>query len=341
MAFFSVIVPIYNADKYLDKCLLSIINQSFSDFELVLVDDGSTDESFSVYYEYQKKDKRIIIVKKEKNEGLVCARDSGLEICSGEYVCWVDADDYIDLDRLQRIYDVIVSSDADIVLTGWIWENPDGKKRLINDSLAVGIYKESDYECLKPSIMHFNKQKTNRMVSPNLWSKVIRRNLFQITEKKVPPKIRIGEDAMRVYPAFLCADSLAVISDNSYHYVQHRGQMTRKYYADYYENALKIYDFIKHINKDNNLCKYSIEEALFQNYCHVSSYGVVSAFGSHRNKKERKKAIRAVCDEFGRRGLNNKRYVFEFFYNRWILEALSCRQFKILYVLAFLYCKFM
>ena len=105
MAFFSVIIPIYNADKYLDKCLLSIINQSFSDFELVLVDDGSTDESFSVYSEYQKKDKRIIIVKKEKNEGLVCARDSGLEICSGEYVCWVDADDYIDLDRLQRIYE--------------------------------------------------------------------------------------------------------------------------------------------------------------------------------------------------------------------------------------------
>lgn len=123
----SVIVPVYNAEKTLDKCIQSILNQTFTEFELVLVNDGSTDSSLTILKEYARKDERILLIDKE-NEGASLSRKKGLEQASGEFVLFVDSDDYIDLDYLAVYYQAISTSQADIVIGGL--RTVDGKGKI-------------------------------------------------------------------------------------------------------------------------------------------------------------------------------------------------------------------
>ena len=99
----SVIVPVYNVEKYLDRCLDSIINQTLNEIEIILVDDGSTDSSGEKCDEYKKKDLRIKVIHK-KNKGLGYARNSGLEVATGKYIAFVDSDDYIDRRMFESLY---------------------------------------------------------------------------------------------------------------------------------------------------------------------------------------------------------------------------------------------
>lgn len=110
----TVIVPIYNAEKYLDKCLTSICNQTFSNLEIILVDDGSTDNSLRICREYANKDKRILVVSKE-NEGQGKARNIGLDMMQGEYVVFIDSDDYIHLQMIEIMLCVAKKYEADMV----------------------------------------------------------------------------------------------------------------------------------------------------------------------------------------------------------------------------------
>lgn len=112
----SIIVPIYNAEKYIDKCIQSILHQSFQDFELILVDDGSIDSSYVICKSYENTDKRIHIIRK-KNEGVSSARNCGLEIATGNYIAFVDSDDYIATDYIQTLVSNI-NETTDFVFSG-------------------------------------------------------------------------------------------------------------------------------------------------------------------------------------------------------------------------------
>ena len=103
----SVIVPIYNVEKYLIKCIESIINQTYKDLEIILVDDGSTDSSGKICDEFATKDNRIKVIHK-KNGGLSSARNIGLDICKGNYISFIDSDDYIELDMYEKMIKIIV-----------------------------------------------------------------------------------------------------------------------------------------------------------------------------------------------------------------------------------------
>lgn len=109
----SVIVPVYNVENYITKCVDSIVNQTFRDIEIILVDDGSTDNSGKICDEYLTKDDRVRVIHK-KNGGLSDARNAGLDICTGEYIGFVDGDDYIDGDMYELLYKNIINYDADI-----------------------------------------------------------------------------------------------------------------------------------------------------------------------------------------------------------------------------------
>lgn len=110
----SVIVPVYNVEKYLQKCVDSIINQTYNEMEIILVDDGSTDSSGKICDQYKNKDERIIVIHK-KNGGLSSARNSGLDIMKGKYVYFVDSDDFVHKEMLENMYEVINNNQFDIV----------------------------------------------------------------------------------------------------------------------------------------------------------------------------------------------------------------------------------
>lgn len=117
MAKISVIVPVYNSEKFLEKCLNSIINQTFKDIEIICIDDGSSDKSLDILKSFETKDKRIRILT-QKNMGPSCARNKGLEIATGEYVGFVDSDDWIDLDFYEKLYNSAEKYNADIAVGG-------------------------------------------------------------------------------------------------------------------------------------------------------------------------------------------------------------------------------
>ena len=111
----SVIIPVYNVEKYLRECLNSVINQTLKDIEIILVDDGSTDSSLSICQEYAKKDDRIIVLT-QQNQGAAVARNNGIKIAKGEYLSILDSDDYFDLSMLEKLYNKAVKDDLDITI---------------------------------------------------------------------------------------------------------------------------------------------------------------------------------------------------------------------------------
>lgn len=124
----STIIPVYNVDNYLPKCVDSIINQTYKNLEIILVDDGSLDRCPDICDEYAKKDKRIIVIHK-KNGGLSDARNAGLEIAKGEYISFIDSDDYINEHMYEDMLSAIENVDADLCICGYDRVNDDGEIR--------------------------------------------------------------------------------------------------------------------------------------------------------------------------------------------------------------------
>lgn len=125
MAQVSIIVPVYQIEKYIRKCIESIQSQTFSDFELILVDDGSKDASGSICDEYAKKDNRIKVIHK-KNEGVASARNEGIKLSKGKYVCFIDGDDWIEKFMIENCINRILDTEADVIFHGYkqeLWKS--------------------------------------------------------------------------------------------------------------------------------------------------------------------------------------------------------------------------
>ena len=131
----SIIVPVYNVEKYLSKCLDSIVNQTLKDIEIICINDGSVDNSQSVLEAYAKKDTRIKVINQE-NLGLSCARNKGIDIAQGEYIGFVDSDDWIDLEFYEELYNNAINTQSDIAASSIL------RKRLITQKSRV-LYKKS------------------------------------------------------------------------------------------------------------------------------------------------------------------------------------------------------
>lgn len=127
----SIIVPVYNVEKYLERSLNSLINQTLKDIEIICVNDGSKDNSLKILEEYSKKDNRIIVINQE-NAGLSVARNSGMKIAKGQYIGFVDSDDWVDLDFYEKLYNTAIAKDADIAVADFVREHPNKKPKRLN-----------------------------------------------------------------------------------------------------------------------------------------------------------------------------------------------------------------
>lgn len=221
--FFSVIVPIYKVEKYLERCIESVLSQTFSDFELILVDDGSPDKSPEICDSYEKKDQRIVVVHKE-NGGLVSARQAGIKIAKGEYVLNLDADDAIENYTLETAYEIIKSTDTDVVtfsikhyINGVVGET-------INDILDEGLYSGEDLE--KKVYPRLLSDKNMNHIAYFLSGKIIRRSLVTPNQLNVSTKITLGEDIMCVVPCFLQAKKIYISKKATYLYTIRNDSMS-------------------------------------------------------------------------------------------------------------------
>lgn len=218
----SVIVPIYNSEKYLDQCLASIVNQKYYDLEIILVNDGSTDSSGEICERYNESDNRVVLINKQ-NEGLVRARKDGVRRATGEYITFVDADDWIDVDTYVNLGDF----KEDIIAYGLTEEYGYISKAKTN-YFADGYYDEHKIkECIIPEMLcTYNFFEFGML--PNLVCKLIKRSLFLKMMDEVSEDVTIGEDVDFFYRIVSEAKSLIIKSNCPYHYRQHSESMMEK-----------------------------------------------------------------------------------------------------------------
>lgn len=218
----SVIMPVYNSEKYLSETIQSICNQSYTDWELVIVDDGSEDNSVSIIEEYAKKDSRIRLYRNESGEhGPGSARNIGLDNATGEFIYFVDADDWIDKSLLQCAINRMLETNADIVQVGVVYEQND-----VNNSKQ---YCWKGKEILTKSEMknEFLNLKNEDLFS--LWLQFFRRE----TVKEIRfENIINGEDLSYVVDALAVAEKIAFIPKGLYHYRYVEGSISRRWNTD-------------------------------------------------------------------------------------------------------------
>lgn len=219
----SVIVPVYNGEKYIDKCIESIQKQTYGDIEIVCVNDGSTDNSLQLLCDYAQKDKRIRIINKETNEGLVAARISGISEANGEYIAYVDCDDWIDSNMFADMIEVALSSDADMVTSGTIYEGKINKTTF--DGFEEGIYEGKSLEDLKNHVFYSNTKYTEGIRS-NLVNKIYKRDLILQAQRSIPDIVSYGEDRICTLRCILGSKSVYVLHKAYYHYVVRDNSMS-------------------------------------------------------------------------------------------------------------------
>lgn len=220
----SIVVPVYNVRAYISQCLDSIINQTYQNLEIILVDDGSTDGSEEICDQYACKDARIKVIHK-KNEGLVRARKTGVRAATCKYVGYVDADDWIEPEMYQRLYESICISGTDVVAAGRIEEYPD-EAFVCKNKLEPGLYSGQKLEEMY-SKMIFTGKFYEFGLYPTVWDKLFKRELLYENQLQVPDEIVIGEDVACVYPCMLDAKGIYVMDSCFYHYRKREGSMIK------------------------------------------------------------------------------------------------------------------
>jgi glycosyltransferase involved in cell wall biosynthesis len=238
----SVIVPVYNVEKYLERCLNSILNQSYQVGEIICVNDGSTDNSLDILKEIAQKDNRIKIINK-KNGGLVSARKAGSAIARGRYITHVDSDDWIERDMYKDMIAEIKFTGADVVTSGCI---RDYDEYLIEDgeSIQKGVYEGDDL------INRFQSRmiSTDRIYEPNMsvriTNKIFRKDLYMKYQCLVSDDTAVGEDLAFVFPCVLNSSKIAVTGKNYYHYCIRNDSMLGEYRENEDKELSTLFEFL-------------------------------------------------------------------------------------------------
>ena len=239
----SVIVPIYMIDRYVGLCIESIINQTYRNLEIILVDDGGKDRCPEICDLYKSKDDRIKVIHKP-NGGLVSARKTGLQQSNGYYVTYVDGDDWIGPGFIEGLYTAASTSNADMVCAGFT-RDLFTKSASFANYLPSGIYEgEKLKELWKNMASALPYYRPG--ISTYVWNKLFRREILLDTQSAVDNRISIGEDGAVTYPALLKCSKVAVIDNVAYHYRQREDSMLKQS-SGYSAEAQKLrylYDFL-------------------------------------------------------------------------------------------------
>lgn len=215
----SVIVPIYNVGEYIEKCIKSIIEQSYSNLEIILVDDGSTDNSKQICDRYACLDARITIFHK-KNGGITSARKAGMSVAQGEYVIWVDGDDWIEKDRIYNVICHLQNERTDMLYLMGYYKDYENSSRIIEEDIEEKSYYNREIVENAVCLLQNPQKSFERKLRTALWSWAIKKELVQRNMMRVDDRILGAEDTLCIYLCFLEACSLKICKERGYHYVQ-------------------------------------------------------------------------------------------------------------------------
>lgn len=215
----SLIVPVYNAVKYLSRCVDSILNQNYTDFELILVNDGSTDGSLAICEDFERRDSRVFVIN-EDNQGVSSARNHGIKVAKGDYICFVDADDYVSPSYLDQLVSPALLNDRiDLVLQGRI-------KCEREKQILVAPDRDDVYYLSKDSVF-FDDVSLFRFCA--VFSKLFKRNIIQNHEISFSKTLNHGEDFDFLANYLLYCDGVQVSTCANYYYMINPGSLSDRF----------------------------------------------------------------------------------------------------------------
>ena len=243
----SVIVPVYNAEEYLEMCVDSLLQQTYQNMEILLIDDGSTDGSWEMCQQYGERDSRIHTVHKE-NGGLVSTWKYGVENSTGDYLCFVDSDDWVEPQMIQEMTECICGKEREIVSSDYVIERDNGTRQYVYQQLAPGVYDEEAIQSqVLPKVLGYE----HRYVTMSRCMKLISKKLILENMHYCDSAIRMGEDVVMMLPCLIDCERLVVMNHKAYyHYRYVTSSMIHKYDGTLYENNLKLQKMILQILHD-------------------------------------------------------------------------------------------
>lgn len=246
----SIIIPIYKVERFLAKCLDSVINQTYPNLDIILVDDGSPDSCGTICDEYAFRDKRITVIHKN-NEGVVQARITGFKACKGEYVLFVDADDYISKDAIEILANSALQYNTDLVVASHYIENSNNveiDKRTIHE----GLYNKEEITDLLKNKFLFDGTLGRSGFPLYLWGKLFKKDCL-LDKLENGKGVSFAEDIITVFATIKEIKSIIVVREPVYYYVSHDDQITKKKPEDLWPEFLKAWKKLKELDKGDLL----------------------------------------------------------------------------------------
>lgn len=278
----SVIVPLYNVESYLERCLDSIISQTYKNLEIILVDDGSTDRSGMICDTFAEKDERIIVIHKQ-NGGAISARKSGALVATGDYVIHVDGDDWIENDRFENIVKNGLFDYPDIVSSAGIYlEYPDCSKFKDIPESAYGLHTTKEIWDNQDMYLMSKEVFIKKYMQLSLWSCCIKREIYTSNQLVLDDRVALGQDQIVSLACMMSCNSVRTIFNPTYHYrLQREGAIScRKnnypiYSGRIYYESMKKYIKMHKIDNENvinAISKFIFNTAMLTNYRVIYNY---------------------------------------------------------------------
>lgn len=270
----SLIIPVYNVENYIEKCLNSVLKQTLDDIEIIIVNDGSEDSSKNIIDRYIEKHKNRIKYFEKENGGLSSARNFGIPHATGEYIAFLDSDDYVEPETYEEMYNLAKKEDADMVECDFIWEYPNKNKE------DVGVIYNSKKEMIEKA----------RVVA---WNKLIKREIIENKRIEFPLGLRY-EDVEFFYKLVPYLNKVSFVKKCFIHYVQRENSIANTQNSRTKEIFIVLENVIKYYKENGFYEEYKQElEYIYVRFLLCSS---LKRMCKIQNKKERKQALKQTWD---------------------------------------------
>ena len=240
----SVILPVYNVDKYLDRCLETVTKQTYLDLEIILVNDGSKDASGRICEDWARKDRRIRVIHKE-NAGAGYARNTGLDSATGEFVCFFDADDFIELNVIEDAVCAMKANQADVVCFGMHSVDASGEviRSVVPDGIGPVFEGSAVQDIFLPNLIHKNpRDRAPMKLYASLWSAMFSMELIQRAQwRLVSEREYMSEDVYSLLVLYKSVRKVVVLPHAYYYYCENPASVSRNYVPGHYHNIRKFY----------------------------------------------------------------------------------------------------
>lgn len=233
----SVIVPVYNAEKTLDRCLTSLCAQTYKNFEILLINDGSKDSSPEICQKYVEQDSRIVL-RTQENAGPSAARNAGIDLASGAYLAFVDSDDYVEPNMIESMVNKADEYDADMVICGY-YEELENETRVRKYAYSDGFYDEAACGAIARDVIDNN---TKSAIPPYSTIRLVRKSVMENPALRFDPTVKRSEDYFLWVQVHNRIKSLYIMGEERlYHYMYNTSSITKKYLPGYWPMCRTIF----------------------------------------------------------------------------------------------------